>query len=241
MQSRTVIAARRTDHGKGAARRLRRTGKIPAIAYGPTLAPQSLEVSPKDLQDILASEHGRNTVLELEIEKQPKLTVLLSDFQYQPVTRQLLHADFKQISLEEPLDVDVPFDLIGKPVGVVMGGVLRQIMRKLPIRCLPAQIPARITHDITELQLNGHVRVKELTLPEGVQVRLDLARTLAAVVTEVAPPEEEAAPAAATAPGAAAPGEGEAAPAAEGAAPEAAPRERETRERQPRERERGKR
>lgn len=205
-----VPAIRRTESGKGPARRLRREGRIPATAYGKEMKAESLAVSPKDLLGVLKSEHGRNSVIELAVEGEGKHTVLLADYQYHPVSREFLHADFLQIHLDRPVEVDVPFELTGKAKGVVMGGVLRQVYRKLPISCLPEQIPVKIGHDVTELELDGHVAVRDLSLPEGVTVRLDENRTVAAVVTETKRGEEEeeaaAAEAAPTEAAAAAPG-----------------------------------
>lgn len=187
MELRKISANRRTDHGKGAARRLRQSGQIPAVTYGGAVQNVTLAVSPKDLLDVLTSPLGRNTVLELDIDGQEKRTVLLSEYQYHPLTRALLHADFQQVDLERPVDVEVPFELEGKAAGVVMGGVLRQVFRKLPVRCLPTLIPVKIVHDVTELEMDGHVAVRELVLPEGVAIRLEPARTVAAIVA----PEKE--------------------------------------------------
>jgi large subunit ribosomal protein L25 len=209
MEPSKVPANRRSESGKEAARRLRHEGKIPATAYGKELGAQSLAVSPKDLLGIIKSERGRNSVIELNVEGQGTMTVLLNDFQYHPVTRDLLHADFLQIHLDRAVDVDVPFELTGKAKGVVLGGTLRQVFRKLPIRCLPKDIPVKIQHDVTELDLDDHVAAKDLALPQGVEIRLPADRTVAGVVTESRRGEEEAA-----APGAAA--------AAAGAAPAAA-------------------
>jgi large subunit ribosomal protein L25 len=211
MELSKVPASRRNESGKESARRIRQKGMIPATAYGKELAAQSLSVSPKDLLTIIKSERGRNSVIELNVEGQGTMTVLLNDFQYHPVTRDLLHADFLQIHLDRPVDVDVPFELTGKAKGVVLGGTLRQVFRKLPIRCLPKDIPVKIQHDVTELELDDHVPAKAVKLPDGVEIRLPAERTVAAVVTESRRGEEEAA-----APGAAA-----GAPAA-GAAPAAA-------------------
>jgi large subunit ribosomal protein L25 len=202
MEQIKIVASRRPQGGKGNARRLRAEGHIPAVAYGRDLAAMPLSVSPKDLLNVLASEHGRNSVVELELEGD-KFTALLADYQYHPVTRSLLHADFLHIHLDKPVEVDVPLELTGKPAGVVVGGILRQVFRKLPIRCLPAQIPVKIVHDVTELELDDAVPVSALALPEGVVVRLPAEQTVAAVVTEKkrgeAEEEAEAAAAAAAA------------------------------------------
>lgn len=211
MELSKVPAVRRTESGKETSRRLRRDGMIPAVVYGKQTPAESLAVAPKDLLGVLSSELGRNSVIELEVQGEAKRTVLLADYQYHPVSRHLLHADFLQIRLDQPVEVDVPLELTGRPKGVVLGGVLRQVFRKLPIVCLPTQIPVKIGHDVTELELDDHVAVRDLALPEGVRVRLPEAQTVAAVVTETHHGEAEEKPAAeaeaATTPAAAAPAE----------------------------------
>ncbi|HEY8944661.1 MAG TPA: 50S ribosomal protein L25 [Polyangiaceae bacterium] len=212
MQKILINAAPRVDTGKGAASRLRRTGKIPAIAYGKNLPAQSLSVSPGQLGQVFASAHGRNTVIELDVEGKDKLTVLLCDFQHHPITREYLHADFFQIQLDQEVDVDVPLELTGKPQGVVLGGTLRQVFRKLPVRCLPEQIPVKLVHDVTSLGLDAHVATRDLALPEGLKVRLAPEQTLVAIVKEKQAPEEEATPQAQAAAPAAAAGKAAAKP-----------------------------
>ncbi len=199
-----ISATRRDESGSGPARRLRAQGQIPAVAYGKETPATSLSVQPKDIDAILGSPHGRNTVLELDIGGS-SLTALLTDLQYHPVTREPLHVDFVQIHLDRTVDVLVPFELTGRPKGVVAGGVLRQIYRRLPVRCLPSDIPIKLSHDVTELELNQHVLASELALPEGVTVLLPPNQTVAGVGAEAKAPEEEEKPAAAAA-GEAAPG-----------------------------------
>ncbi|HWP08130.1 MAG TPA: 50S ribosomal protein L25 [Polyangiaceae bacterium] len=211
MDLRKISVNARQGKGKGEATRLRRSGQIPAVAYGKKLAAQSLAVKPEELRSVLTSERGRNTVIELDVDGKNKLTVLLRDYQHHPVSREILHADFVQIALDEPVDVQIPLEMIGKPVGVVKGGVLRQVFRRIPVRCLPQKIPVKVVHDVTELDLDGHVPAKSLALPEGVEVRLPPEQTVIAIVTEKAAPEEEeqaAAPAAGAAGAAGAPAAG---------------------------------
>lgn len=203
MELRKVTASPRAAGGKGAAGRLRNSGKIPAVAYGKNLPSRSLAVSPADLKSVLGSEYGMNTVIELDIDSKEKLTVLLCDSQHHPVTRALLHADFRQIALDQPVEVEIPLHVTGKPVGVVKGGVLRQVFRKIPVSCLPEKIPVSITHDVTELDVDGHVPTKALNLPEGVTARLPPEQTIIAIVTEKQHAEEETTAAAAGAAGAA--------------------------------------
>lgn len=217
-----VSASQRDGNGKGAARRLRGEGRIPAVAYGKALPTQQIAVPPEAIKAVLASAWGRNTVVNLDVEGKQALTVLLSDFQYHPLSRALLHADFVQIHMDQPVNVEVPLELTGKAAGVVGGGTLRQVFRKLPIRCLPNLIPVKVVHDVTALDKDGHVAAKDLALPEGVSVRLPAEQTVASIVHEIMRGEDESA----AAPGAAgaAPAAGAAAaPAAGGAAAKAAP------------------
>jgi large subunit ribosomal protein L25 len=211
MELRKVNASVRTGTGKGENGRLRRTGQIPAVAYGRGQPARALTIAPSDLTAVLTSEHGRNSVIELAVGEKEKLTVLLRDFQHHPVTRDYLHADFVQIALDQPVDVEIPLETTGKPVGVVKGGILRQVFRKIPVRCLPGLIPVKIVHDVTALELDGHVAAKDLGLPEGVSVRLPPGQTVIAVVTEKQAPDEAEEEAKAAAAAAAAPAAGAAA------------------------------
>ncbi len=206
-------ATARTEHGKSPAKRLRASGQIPAIAYGRQLAPVSLAVSPKGLRAVLEGPFGKNTVVELGIEGK-RITVMVRDYSFHPISRDLLHADFVEVKLDQPVDVEVPFICKGKAAGVVLGGIMRQVYRALPLRCLPEKIPLLIEHDISSLGLGDHVKASELALPEGVSVRLPADQTVAGVV---APEKERAEDVAATGTPGAAP-----AAAAAGAAPAAA-------------------
>jgi large subunit ribosomal protein L25 len=206
-----LSATKRADQGKGPSRRLRNEGKIPAIAYGKKLAATQLAVSPKELKVVLSSRHGRNSVLELDLEGAATITAMVRDYSHHPVSREILHADFLQVDLDQPVDVVVPFRLEGKAKGIVLGGVLTQVFRSLPVRCKPTQIPAEIVADVTDLGLGDALKTSQLKLTEGVSVRLAADQTVASVV---APEKVEEAPAEAA----------KAAPAAKGApAAKAAP------------------
>lgn len=216
-----LSATKRVEQGKGPSRRLRVAGRIPAIAYGKNLAATALAVDPKALKTALSGAHGRNNVIEVSVEGGSAITALVKHYAHHPVSRDIIHADFLQVDLKEPVDVEVPFKLTGKPKGVVLGGVLTQVYRALPVRCVPEKIPALIELDVTDLDLGESTKASGLKLPEGVSVRLPAEQTVAAVVApEKRGDEEEAgAKGAAAAPAAA----GKAAPAAAGkAAPAAA-------------------
>jgi len=217
----TLKAEPRTVAGKSEARRVRRSGLLPAIAYGKGLPSAAISVAPKDVAAVLRSELGKNTVLELDMGG-TKLLAMIRDFTVHPLKRDLEHVDFVQVRLDKPVEVEVPLSPVGKAVGVAAGGVLRVVHRMLPVRCLPDRIPAKIEAEVTHLELGMHVATKELKVPEGVTVLLPPEQTVVAVV---APEKEEVEETAAVAgvPGAlpaagAAPGAPGAAPAA-GAAP----------------------
>ena len=186
-----VSASRRSESGKGAARRLRRDGHVPAVLYGRAGEAQSVVVSPQDLHRIFASERGRNTVIQLELDDGIRETALLASYQHHPVTRAVLHADFLRIALDQPVDVDVRLVAAGKAKGVTKGGALRLVFHKLPVRCLASQIPISLEHDVSELDLDQAVSVADLSLPAGVAVRLRPTRTVLAVVAEKKAAEEE--------------------------------------------------
>ncbi len=216
-----VTANPRTEHGKGAARRLRKEGQVPAVAYGKGLDATPLAVSPKDIVTVLKSERGQNTVLKMAVNGAGKdMLVMIKEYTYHPVTRALEHVDFVQVSLDKPVDVDVPLQANGKAIGVVNGGILRQVYRTVPVRCLPDRIPLKLECDVTNLNLGEAIHTQDIKLPEGVEIRLPAEQTLVAVVApeKDRTAEEAAAPGAAPAAGAAA----AAAPAAGGKAPAAA-------------------
>jgi len=205
MTTNTLEASVRPAHGKGPCRRLRALGQMPAIAYGDGMEATALAVSPKALGKILNGEHGLNTVVELQVAGQNNFPALVVDYQIHPVTRAFLHVDFKKIDLEKTVDVEVKLELTGKPEGVTAGGELHQVFRKLLVRCRPGQIPVKLVHDVTSLGLETSAHVKDLKLPEGVEVLLPPERTIAGVVTakKHKEDEEEAAAAAAGTPEAA--------------------------------------
>ncbi len=214
----SLKAQNRNAAGKGAARRLRREGFVPAIAYGKGRPTTAISVSPKDVTAVLKTELGRNSVVELDLAGQ-KMLAMIRDYTLHPLQRDLEHVDFIEVHLDKPVDVDVPLIPRGKAVGVTTGGVLRVVYRTVPVRCLPDKIPAKLEADVTHLELGMHVATKELKLPEGVVVRLPAEQTLIAVVAPEKEEVVEAVPGAAAAPGAV-PVAG-AAPAAPGAAPAA--------------------
>jgi len=185
-----IEAIIRAGRGKGEARQLRRDGRIPAVAYGSGLKPLSISVSPIPIAELLKGKFGRNTLIELNVDGQKPLAALLGEFQYDPVTRALKHADFLHVRMDRPIEVSVPVNFTGRAAGVVLGGVLQQIFRTLPLSCTPDSIPASIEHDITLLEKGGFVTVADLQLPAGVQVRMPATQRLAVIPMKARAVEE---------------------------------------------------
>jgi large subunit ribosomal protein L25 len=226
METGKLEAEVRTSSGKGWDHRLRQSGRIPAICYGPDAEPISMALDPRALSKALDPEKRHNTLINLTVRgggAEQVLTVMLKDFQTDPVKRHVLHADFVRVDVTKPVKVTVPVVLTGKAEGVKVGGILHQVFRMVDVECLPDRIPTQVEADVSPLQIGQALHVSDIKLSEGVRLLLDAKQSIAVVVAPKAEktPEEEAAEAAeaAAAEGAvpgAAPAEGAAAPAAAG-------------------------
>lgn len=183
MQVTKIAATPRTENGKGSSRRLRSSGKLPAVTYGKGEPTQALVVDPQDVVTVLTSDLGINTLIQLDVAG-TTINTMIGDYQYHPLSRKLLHADFIRVKDGEPVDVKVPLRLTGKAKGIVMGGKLTTVFRELPIRAVPGKIPVEIVHDITELDLDQTVAAGELQLGEGVEVLLPPKRTVALIAQD---------------------------------------------------------
>jgi len=199
-----VTATNRNDRGKNAARRLRRQGLVPGVVYGGKGENIAVSVDPKALQKVLRSEAGRNAILKLDIAGRGATNAILKGWQVDPIKETFLHADFYRIAMDVVIRVTVPIQIKGEARGVkVDGGILELILREIEVECLPGDIPERIEVDVSDLGLNGALRVSDL--PENAKVKVLSASDQ--VVVHVVSVKEEAAPT----PGVAVPVEGEAA------------------------------
>lgn len=219
---------RRAGHGKGAARKLRRAGTIPAIFYGPGRTTVSVGVTADEFAKKLAHLEGSHLIrLVNDGGKDAELhdkAVLLREVQRHPVSDDVLHIDFFEVSLTERLTVSVPLHFVGKAAGVVDGGILQPVVREIEVECLPTEIPEFIEVDVSALGIHEAIHLSGVHFPEGVtpvsEPTLTIVTVLPPTVEETKPAEAaeavpvEGAPAegaAAAAPGAAAPAAAEAA------------------------------
>ncbi len=198
----TLNAVRREEFGKNAMRRLRRSGFIPAVLYGGGARADggraeatSIAVDPKVLQRILHSGLGANTLIGLHLGSEES-RVMIREYQLDPVTHSLLHADFFRIALDKRVKVTVPVVVRGEPKGVKQqGGLLDFVHRELAIECLPADIPEKVEVDVSELMLHQGIRLRDLA-ENAKWTALDEPDTL---LVHVIAPKAEAEPVAAEA------------------------------------------
>jgi len=200
----TVEGAPRAERGKNEARRLRQTGKVPAVLYGGKGGPITLSVNAKQVSAILRSASGHNTLFQVALGGKAE-PAILKDWLVDPITGSLLHVDLMRVAMDVRMKVKVPVHTFGEPAGVkVQGGVFEVVTREVEIECLPTDIPTEFRMDVSELMLGKQLRasdlpvdtakMKLLTEPERV-----LAHVVALKVEEEKPAEAVAAEAAAPA------------------------------------------
>jgi large subunit ribosomal protein L25 len=205
METFTVEGSIREERGKNAARRRRKGGQIPAVLYGAKKEPLVLSLNAKQLSRILRSESGHNTIFRVKVGEGQEERAMLRDWQVDPVSGTLLHADLLRIAMDVRMRVRVPVHTFGDPQGVkLQGGVFEMVTREVEIECLPTDIPEEIRVDVTDMLIGKQLRAGDLPLdPAKIKLVTDPQRVIAHVVTlkkEEEPAPAEAAVATETAP-----------------------------------------
>jgi large subunit ribosomal protein L25 len=199
MEIRELTVERRDGRGKGAARRLRRAGRVPAVLYGAVAEPLALSVAPKDVQRVLHARAAGGVLVNVRLPGEPEpRTAVVRDLQFHPVLETLLHVDLQAVRMDEEITVEVPVHVVGEAAGVKeQSGILQFLLRSVQVACLPTLIPERLDADVSALRIHDVLTVADLRLPEGVRVTTSASQP----IVTVAPPaaEEVAAPAAAAA------------------------------------------
>lgn len=175
MQQQFSISSQiRETTGKGPNRRRRQAGRIPAVLYGHSSGNLPLEVDPKEIFKILHSHSGENTIFELNIPGRDKVNCLIKEYQLEPISHELLHADFYEVAMDETLEVDVPLITHGESYGVkTEGGLLDIVHRELRVECLPGDIPESIVVDVTNMKIGDLFRVKDLQISDKIKILED--------------------------------------------------------------------
>jgi len=168
----TVIEAQtRIPEGKNANRRIRTTGKIPAVIYGPGKDPAVISLDPGDIKTVLRSQTGQNTIFTVNIEGAGQRSAMVKDYQLDPLKGKLIHVDLLEIAMDRLLTLMVDIELTGEPQGVkIDGGTLDFVTRAIEIECMPADIPEAIKLDVSALRVNDYIRAKDVKLGDKVKI-----------------------------------------------------------------------
>lgn len=189
----TLAVEPRTGRGKGEARRLRREGRVPAIAYGSGLDATAVSVNGLELYHALRTDAGLNALIRLEMDGDVHLT-LARELQRHPVRREIMHVDFVAVDREVKVTVDVPVHLEGEAPGSNEGGVVDQVRFSASVEVLPLEVPDVLTLDVSDMQVGDVKRLEDVPLPAGVELLDDPDGTVVSVYVPTAEvPEDEVA------------------------------------------------
>jgi large subunit ribosomal protein L25 len=182
----TLAVQPREETGKGAARRARRSGEVPAIVYGGGRDPVSISVNRRKISDLVnKSEHGIRSVFLLELAgADKKRHAMIRDVQIHPVSRELIHVDFIRVDMQKKIHVSIPIHLKGTARGQKTGGLVDFVLREIEVECLPTAIPDEIVIDVSSLDIGDSLRLEDLELPTGAE---PVGETSRVVVTVSAP------------------------------------------------------
>jgi large subunit ribosomal protein L25 len=201
----TIEAQPRELRGKNEARRLRAGGSVPAVLYGAGRESVAVAVNPKEVNRILHSKTGHNTIFDVAVTGGETTPVMVVDWQNDPIKEYLLHVDLKRIDLSARIRVKVPIHTVGDPKGVkLQGGLHELITREIEIECLPDEIPEEFTVDVSELMIGQSIRAGEIPLVGSTKLLSPADSVISHVITIKVEAEpvaaEAAAPAAAAEP-----------------------------------------
>jgi large subunit ribosomal protein L25 len=188
----TLVAETGRSTGSPASRRLRATGRVPAVLYGRGAEPAPISVEWRDLRSALTTDKGLNALLTLKIDGS-STKAIVKEMQRHPVRRDVLHVDFLAVDVDKPITTDVPLLVEGEPEKVIRDdGVVEQILNVLIVTAKPDAIPGHIAVDVSDLEIGQHITVGDLQLPADVTTEADPEETIVtAKLTSLALAEEE--------------------------------------------------
>jgi large subunit ribosomal protein L25 len=188
---RKLKAARRDGTGKGAARKIRAGGKVPAVVYGQGIDPLHVTIDSRDLFHVLHTDAGMNVLVDLRVDGDHFLA-MPREVQQDHLRGMFIHVDFLRIARDEKIEVDVPIHLVGESHGVKEGGVVEHHLWNLHVECFPQDVPASIDADISRLGINESLKVSDLRVPGNVTVLTAVEESIVSVVPpQVLKVEEE--------------------------------------------------
>src|SRR5438093_433983 len=201
MKSVSLTAYPRSLIRRGGVKKLRATGRVPAVVYGRQIQPQNVELMLTDLENLIHHSASENILVDLALkdDARPKRLALVQAIQHHVLSGEVLHVDLHEVAENEKVTITVPVETVGEAEGVkTSGGVLEHVLFKVKVRALPKDLPEFLTVDVTHLQIGQAIHIGELTLPAGVEVLGDKNIPVIAVAAPVTEAEEAAAAAAAT-------------------------------------------
>lgn len=197
MEEQTIEVQPRENVGKNFNRRLRAIGQVPAVVYGDGKEPVKIQVEERKIERLLKAAGGGNAVFLLKLAgTQQSRHTMIRELQADALTGKMIHIDFQRVNMDQKVRVSVPIEIIGEAQGVRNeGGLLDFISREIEVECLPGDIPAHVSLDVTELHVGQHVEAGELELPEKVTLLEEPERVIVSIavkrVAEVTHEEEE--------------------------------------------------
>jgi large subunit ribosomal protein L25 len=195
MKSVALTAFQRTLGRRAGAKKLRSSGRVPAVIYGRHNPPQSLEINVKDIKNVINSAHSEIVLLDLSVEgdAKPKRLALMQEVQHHVLSNSLLHVDLHEVAEDEKVTVMVPVEAIGEAVGVKTGGgTLEHVLFKLKVRSLPKDLPEALIVDVSALDIGKSVHIGEIKAPEGVEILGDKKVPVLSVAAPISEAQEAA-------------------------------------------------
>jgi large subunit ribosomal protein L25 len=197
MESVPLKAYPRTQTRRGGAKRLRAAGRVPAVIYGRQAKPQNLEVSAREIEELIHRSVSENLLVDLSVENDARARrlALVQEIQHHPQEGNVLHVDFHEVTENEKVTVHVPLETAGEAVGVKTGGgVLEHVLFKVKVRALPKDLPEQIVVDVSQLELGKAIHLGEIKVPPGVEILGDKKIPVIAVAVPRAEVEETVTP-----------------------------------------------
>jgi large subunit ribosomal protein L25 len=203
MKSVSLNAYPRTLARRGGVKRLRAGGRVPAVIYGRQTQPQNLEITLKEIDDLIHQSASENILVDLQVseDSRPKRLALVKDIQHHVLSGKVLHVDLQEVAENDQVTVTVPVETSGEPIGVKTGGgVLEHVLFKVKLRGLPKDVPELLIVDVTSLEIGKSIHIGEIPLPTGVEILGDKGIPVISVSAPITEAEELAAEAAAAGP-----------------------------------------
>ncbi|MDF1815847.1 MAG: 50S ribosomal protein L25 [Verrucomicrobiales bacterium] len=171
----TLPAEKRENNGTSASKKLRREGIVPAVVYGSKQRAYMIQVKENIFSEVFRKQASANFLVNLEIEgaQEKSKLAFVQDVQRNPLTGGFVHVDFRAVLDDETISATVPIDLVGESAGVKGGGLLEHLLHSLEIQCKPGDLPEKIVHDVTNVDVGQGVKVGELNFPDGVTTKMD--------------------------------------------------------------------